>query len=595
MKSEDRHLLNQIEMGGYQYKFSRQLRWIAKNNQKKIGRVRKYIERVGGYGEFLSRHALTQVDKLMESIDLSLAEVDFRQRKLVERQPIGTTYYIDADSGDSANSGTAIGDAFRFFRDFSQLGASAPGDVCIIRNGRTNRIDDDGVDGFLNDGQHGNPITMQRDYANAWSDDTTSAFTFTPTPGSKILVGSATVTDIGVGDWVYVSGDDAEKYSYEVDTVSGVNVTLYLPYKGNQSGAGNSVINIGKAPVFGEIATDPIQITSANDIGWILMGINMKGNTVTGMFLFGDATFVIRDFSVECNGSAFLLQGSGSTAFHRRLFSKCRFHNYQRGLHVGSSRDIKTFSFKNCLFDGNSVLDSTIIKGLTAYTELLFEETEFLGHSTMDFNFNGDAPTFVRARNCIFSATPQGNIGSDAGDDAKPKLFASEDHNGVVNVSYIAEHLSESVSDTPVKQSDTGTVRSGGNTFSIKVTPGENIGPDFPDNRIEVLNMPIYSDASSKTVTVYVKTNATTNWTANPTAKQLILEVEYIISSSPYHRKVIASASTANFIGSTSWIALTIAFTPFLSGQFYLRLLYGKPKESGKLNEFFVDPKFEVS
>lgn len=140
-------------------------------------------------------------------------------------------------------------------------------------------------------------------------------------------------------------------------------------------------------------------------------------------------------------------------------------------------------------------------------------------------------------------------------------------------------------------ESDTTTVRSGGSNTSVKVTPDGSIGPNgFPFSYWRLLELPFYATTDSKTYEVYVKTENTTDWTANPTADELIVEVEYYASASNTYKQIKRSTSTANFTGSTSWVALSVTVAPAQAGNLTLRVYYGKTKESGKSNVFRVDP-----
>ena len=157
---------------------------------------------------------------------------------------------------------------------------------------------------------------------------------------------------------------------------------------------------------------------------------------------------------------------------------------------------------------------------------------------------------------------------------------------------------SSSNDDTPVTQSETTTVRSGGSSVSVKVTPGTEIGA-FPGSYVALLGrsnvyeegfIPIYADTASRTYTFYFKTGATADWTANPTADELFIEARYWGHASNIQRIPIRSTGTVNFTGSTDWQSIALTVQPAQTGLIYMRVVYGKTKESSKSNVFYFDP-----
>jgi hypothetical protein len=106
---------------------------------------------------------------------------------------------------------------------------------------------------------------------------------------------------------------------------------------------------------------------------------------------------------------------------------------------------------------------------------------------------------------------------------------------------------------------------------------------------------PVYADTTSRTYTFYVKSAATANWTANPTAAELYIEATYWDHASNNYRKSIRSTSTASFTSATTWQAIAITVAPAQTGLLYLKLMYGKTKESSKSNQFFLDPLVVIS
>lgn len=84
---------------------------------------------------------------------------------------------------------------------------------------------------------------------------------------------------------------------------------------------------------------------------------------------------------------------------------------------------------------------------------------------------------------------------------------------------------------------------------------------------------------------------STAGWTENPTAKELWVECYYwnFPTGGTKYRTVTRSTGTVNFTGSTAWQSLSVSCQPTNAGILYLRAYYAKTKESGKMNEFYVD------
>ena len=156
--------------------------------------------------------------------------------------------------------------------------------------------------------------------------------------------------------------------------------------------------------------------------------------------------------------------------------------------------------------------------------------------------------------------------------------------------------LFRSPSDTiPVLQSDTSTLRSGGGNTSLLITPSIQIGTSEA-SRYLIFEYPIYATTTSKTYTVYFKSNATADWTASPTAAECWLELEAWGHATNNFRKITKSTGALDFTTDANYDqTLTVTVAPAQAGVAYLRLYYGKPKESAKDNKFFIDPKVVIS
>jgi len=74
-----------------------------------------------------------------------------------------TIYYIDADNGSDADSGTAAASAWLTMDQFTENARSA-GDIAICRRGMTGEYDNASQLDFTSDGTLLLPIVLEADY-----------------------------------------------------------------------------------------------------------------------------------------------------------------------------------------------------------------------------------------------------------------------------------------------------------------------------------------------------------------------------------------------------------------------------------------------
>jgi hypothetical protein len=231
------------------------------------------------------------------------------------------------------------------------------------------------------------------------------------------------------------------------------------------------------------------------------------------------------------------------------------------------------------------------------------EDCEFNSNSVADVDAQLAASFGFLAtlRNCRLNSTV--GVKCDVGSAGDMIGVYSEDHNGTKGDNRVFGTFSSVQNDTPYIQSDTVTVRSGGSTTSSKITPSTNMGP-HDAGKINLLGMhfplfktdfPVYANTASRTYTFHVKSAATANWTANPTAAELYIEATYWDHATNNYRKSIRSTGTVSFASETTWQAIAITVAPAQTGLMYLKLVYGKTKEDSKSNQFFLDPLVVVS
>ncbi len=499
-----------------------------------------------------------------------------------------TKYYIDSDNGLDTNAGTSTGAAYKTMNKFTETARTA-GDIGICRRGTTATYDDGGGLDFTSDGTYTAPLVLEADFDDDFGDFANSTQTYTPVFGSKTMTASATITGISVGAWVYNStdGDDPREFSYEVAAVSGTTLTLFLPWKGS-TGATKTLKVMPAAPVWGSTTSFAFDLNFLVDNFWILQGIEWRSSTTASIFdCLANLSLLIKD-CIAKGVSTTEIFDNGASGSGDLLVAKTRCLTYSSLLinQIGTS-----WKFKDCLFDGNSSTPNVELSGQYGY--VFWEECEFIGHTTADIRGGAQERGATRyLRNCsLNSATQFSALGNKAGGSS---ILFIEDHDGALGATW--QHSGRSVSNTvPFMQSDTSTLRSGGGNVSILITPSIHVGTSEP-GRFLIFEYPIYATTSSKTYTVYFKSNATTDWTANPTAAECWLELEAWGHASNNFRKITKSTGALDFTTDALFdqtLAVTVA--PAQAGVAYLRLYYGKPKESGKANKFYIDPKVVIS
>jgi len=505
-----------------------------------------------------------------------------------------TVTLTDADSSMAASDTYYILHAFLDLDQFTENSRSA-GDIVIIRRGGNQM--DDGTDlCFTSDGTIDNPIVIEADYGNNWRDDVDLSVTATATLtfGSKTITFSADVSSVvSANDWIYVATEEAKEFAYEVDSVSTDTITLFLSYKGDQAGSSKTMTNMQASPIWNTAAGN-FQWFFNTDNYWKAQGIHIRGtdsNGNVGIDTCGGHVF--KDCIFEGNGS----NDTGiKNTDDRAVFScfKSRFFNHKNSTtNLSGAAACKAY-FKECLFDCNTVSNSSCVQ-VTRWSDYTYEECEFKRGEKADIESRADVgaatSATLRGRNLLLTSTTQ--LDDVANDPFN--VFIFEDHDAVLNDT--RQYLGFSSADnTPIFQSETSTVRSGGSTISIKVTPSTQLSTNWELSRIKLFDLPFYATTSSKTYTVYFASADINEWTANPIATELWIELEYWGHASNNFRRITKSTGTVDFKTDADFDqTLTVTVTPSQTGVVYLRCYYAKTKESGKNNIFFADPIPEVS
>ena len=504
---------------------------------------------------------------------------------------MATTYYIDLDNGDDTlNNGTSAvktnGDGPWLTINKFTANVRVAGDKAIVRRGTTETASADVT--FTSDGTLAAPIILEADFDNAWSDDVSSDQTYTPVWGSKTMEANDTITTLAAGEWIYnaTDGDDPRLFAYEVASVSGTTLTLKLPFKGT-AGSTKTLTVMLAAPIWND-AVGNYQINLDNDHYWKFQGMHFKGSDTAGIFEIDSSDFPeIKDCIFTANsGTVEGIFFSDNDCGICKI-EKSRFYECDSGAIAGNGSTGSTHIayIRNCYID---TCDSGLY--LATGSRFYVSDTEFDSCITGILTVGGIHD--IICRNVIFTSCTYNTDTLVSNGVARNNVYI-DDYDGTVGLSKFSNYLNYQDS-TPVITSDTTTVRSGGGDSSIKVAPGYIINTDQDLNTLKVFEYPIQATTDSKTYTVYFKTNATANWTNDPTAAQLYLEAEYYFSAAVADKAKKVSTGVVDFNGSTDWQSITLTVAPAQAGVLVLRCWYGKTKE-GASNEFFVDTKIVIS
>jgi hypothetical protein len=491
------------------------------------------------------------------------------------------TLYYDSDTGNNANAGT-VGSPRATIENFTTATVRTAGDIAILRGGRTN-LYSGASDVALAHDESGTaiaPIIVQADYDNDFGDhvNISSTATATLTFGSPTITFTADVSGvISAGQMLYQGDDDPYQHAYEVSSVSTNTATLKLPYLGDNAGSGKTMWNMLAMPIFGTTTSNNRSIAIATRNFWQYQGLRIRTNAAQCFSGTGSGT-VIKDCSLE--GGAGTVKGIVNTSVTAHKIST----NTAISEGVASPGIVKV---------SHSLLNSaaTTGKGINQQANsLVYADNCLTTSGGIGLATNVDGNVYIN--NCDFSDATidiQHTAGTTGG------IYVT-DYNHVRGDSRYLNKLSSNSANPIVFHSISlaSPIRTGGGAVVAKILPSANVSTNEA-MRIIPIKINLHKSTVKKTYKVFFKSDATTNWTANPTASELFLELEFYDTSSHTYKRTDVSTGTLNFTGSTDVQYLTISATPTVSGIGILRVVYGKPKESGKSNEFKIDPVVAIT
>jgi len=112
-----------------------QLDWFEEFYPRKItllqNRYNNY--KPGPLGENNRDVILDKINRLKDKFITVIKEKELRDNAIVDRNPIGTTYYIDLDGGNDGAAGTSTGTAWKTIRKYLETTSRSPGDIAYVR------------------------------------------------------------------------------------------------------------------------------------------------------------------------------------------------------------------------------------------------------------------------------------------------------------------------------------------------------------------------------------------------------------------------------------------------------------------------------
>lgn len=514
---------------------------------------------------------------------------------LILPQVVGATnYYVDETIGLANGNGLATTTAFNNLDAFTEAARTA-GDIVFVRRVATTTARSSDLN-FTSDGTIANPIIISADYDNLWSDFATSTQTYTITIGSDKMTASASITNITAGDWIYVAGDCFENYggsglnqcafAYEVSDIVADVLHFYIPYKGNQSGAGLNLRVMPDNPQW-NVATGDFQWNFDTDDYWLVKGLDIRGTDANGN--------VEIDSSIGHSFMDSIFVGNGTSDYalqplddlYSIIFNKVRTTGEMFSIRLGATDVYGDISIKDSLFDELSLANSRGISfSTTLYAAYYYiADSFFRGSASCDICTNGlGLQTFI-LRNTLLSSSIEIESGT-----VQKQTISIQDHDGIIGLNKQYNTFNGSNSNTEYLLS-TSTLRTGGGPTAIEVRPTTNTTSIWDLNKIKLFEYPIYTDTSSKQYDVYFRNATSTEFTNNPTHSELWIQCEYWThaTNATSTRKVQKSTGTLNLTGSTNWQNLSVTCQPTQTGINYVSGWYAKTKETGQTNIILID------
>lgn len=510
-------------------------------------------------------------------------------------------FYVDYEFSGATINGNATTTPYTSIQAFANVARSA-GDCAFVRNGRASTTNMSDIT-FTSDGNLNNPICISGDLDNLWNTFASSSQTATVSFGSRTIEMSASTTGIVAGDWIYVAGDCFERVAptvvnpcvmsdiinyYKVQSLSGSTITLYKPYRGNQTGAGLTLRNIGKLPQWG-VSTSDFQWVPSTDNFWIVAAQDIRStDSLCAINESVNAGFTFRMIEVTQDGTT-------SCAIAQRTVTS-QFVNFYSfgGIFNNASRG--GFTIKDAYIDCNNVASSALLAAVGSSSFQLRASDITMVNCSNDYTIAGSDAGF----NYIFKnmRVVKSALTGISGQGWTRAYFQDIFETPNTALTQSNQVSANTVSTTTM--ATTTNLRTGGARRNLYVYPPSgtaNTGLStrfFPESYIQLFEYNAYSDGTSKTYSMYFASASTSAFTADPTADELYLECEYYNHATNAERIIKKSTGVLDFNGSSSYQALSVTCDPAQAGNVIIRGWYAKPREA-PTNEFYMDVGLVVS
>lgn len=496
--------------------------------------------------------------------------------------------YIDFGAGNDANAGTLAAPWLTFEKFTNDEGAwgLAAGDIAYLRRGVTESLADNVAFGVR--GTALAPIQI-KDYDSelagidtGWAGDEAAV----ASPTMTVVKNSITVTasadasgDYAAGDGIKFQGEDR---IYNIATVVTTTITLEMPYRGD----GASGLTSRQYPSLPEVdGGDTLKLVWDKDY-WMMEGLTIDNCVSSALQMGSDDFFIVTNIRITGSASrGMVCNGAGI------ILKQCYLFNNKD--HVFTSGSI---FFDDVIIDCNNITNADCIV-LGSSNQLKFRARNVaLKNATRGLDINdGGGPDWWLQNLTFTNITTQIRNYRSPTATFKETALHFDDFNGTKADGRTFLSI-DSADLVPSIQTNTAEAdRSGGSDTVLKITPGTDWTTiAYPLSFCQLFEWYVYIPAAAKTITINFKRDAA-GWTANPTAAEFWIEAEYYGDGSSAFKDIIKSTGTVDFNGSPDWDTLAVTFTPVAAGLVILRGFYGKTKEGGNTNIFYVDTKPEVT
>lgn len=581
---KDEAWLSAIRKLGLDHRYEWQLRYARNFLSQQITRVERtmFLPRPGlslrenrrRYMKF-EKYKREKIARLKHKLACVKKELEFREKGVVKRDPIGTTYYLDVNGVEDTLFGKWT------FTNGSSLVTSGHGKATTE----------------LEVGYYVRP-TGGEEWYKVTSINNDDEFVISPafqqTSVSDVEVEFNNYNGIGTltpyvhlnqftTDHVRIPGDVLKVRTNQTHVYAGTDIVF------DECGTVEQLIQIKGCsaddnPWFDDIFTPPVirfrntanQLYMDSIDYWKLSRLEFCESTDTygilHLFLSNHIT-LDRCYLRDASYSGLNISYSGDILIRDSWL----WNNTQRNIDAWQA-EFKCV--RSCLYGGSSGTDEGLYlsPAVAELVDCLFGyeyDGDPSAHDEDDvlFVFPGSR---VHARNCKF----EGYISFNA--SAPGCVFHSEDHNQK------GAHKSLYLCGRVVKVTD--IVRTGGASSSAKMVPNYLCGPNFPltiAGDFCAGDFRLWLPAEQKTVTIYLRTYG---YSTLPTANELYIEASYLDESSGGHRAVCRSTQTVS--ANDTWTAFSVTFTPAQEGWVYVTVFLKKYESNSGV---YVDIKPVVS